>query len=82
MGTPNLYMILCRNLTAASCVMFGTDIASIHLVNMLIATNKNLNPPGALGKMPTMSIPRIVKGRKRSIGQRGFACFTVCFCKN
>jgi hypothetical protein len=37
--------------------MFTTGIASIHFVNVLIATNKNLNPLGALGKMPTMSIP-------------------------
>jgi hypothetical protein len=57
LGTPNLYMILYRNLTAASCVMFTTGIASIYLVNVSIATNKNLKPPGALGKTPTMSIP-------------------------
>jgi hypothetical protein len=47
-------MMLCRNLTAASYVIFATDIASIHLVNVSITTNKNLNPPGALGKMPMM----------------------------
>jgi hypothetical protein len=73
MGTKNLYMILCRNLTTASCVMFTTGIASIHLVNVLIAMNKNLNPPSALGKTPTMSIPHIVKGQERSIGRGGFA---------
>jgi hypothetical protein len=70
---PNLYIILYRNLTVASCVMFTTGIASIHLVNMSMATNKNMNPPGALGKIPTVLIPQIVKGQKRSIGQRGFA---------
>jgi hypothetical protein len=43
-------------------------IASIHLVNALIVMNKNLNPPGALGKMPTMSILQIAKGLERSIG--------------
>jgi hypothetical protein len=68
LGTPNLYMILYRNLTAASYVMFTTGIASIHLVNVSLVTNKNLKPPGALGRTPMMSIPQIVKDQKRSIG--------------
>jgi hypothetical protein len=67
LDTPNLYMILCKNLTAASYVIFIIGIASIHLVYVSIMTNKNLKPPGALG-MPTMSIPQIVKGQERSIG--------------
>jgi hypothetical protein len=62
LGTLNLYMILYRNLTAASCVMFTTGIASIHLVNVSMAMNKNRNPPDALGKTPTMLIPQIEKG--------------------
>jgi L-cysteine desulfidase len=74
----NLYM-LCRNLTIASYVKFVTDIAFIHLVNVSISTNKNLNPPGALGKMSTMSIPQVAKGQERSISRRGFICFIVCF---
>jgi hypothetical protein len=65
---PNLYMMLCRNLTAASCMIFATGIASIHLVNVSIIMNKNLNPPGTLGKMSMMSIPQIAKGQERSIG--------------
>jgi hypothetical protein len=69
-------------LTAASCIIFTTGIASIHLVNVSIVTNKNLNPLGGLGKMPTMLIPHIAKGQQRSIGRRGFACFIVCFRKN
>jgi hypothetical protein len=79
LGTPNLYMILCKNLTADSYVIFATGIASIHLVKVSIAMNNNLNPPGALGKMLTVSIPQIAKGQERSIGQRGFVCFNVCF---
>jgi hypothetical protein len=69
----------CRNLIAASYIMFTTGVASIHLVNVSMPMNKNLNSPGALGRMPTMSIPQIAKGQERSMGQRGFACFVVCF---
>jgi hypothetical protein len=58
----NLHMMLCRNLTNASCMIFVTGIDYIHLVNVSIVTNKNLNPPSALGKMLTMSIPQIEKG--------------------
>jgi hypothetical protein len=76
---PNMYMILCRNMTTAACVMFTTGITCIHLVNVLIAMNKNLNPPDTLGKMPTMSIPHIAKGQERLKNQRGFACYVVFF---
>jgi hypothetical protein len=55
-------MILCRNLTAASRVIFTTGIASIYLVKVSMAMNKNLNPPGSLGKIPMLSIPQIAKG--------------------
>jgi hypothetical protein len=48
--------------------MFTTGMTSIHLVNMSIAMNNNLNPPGALGKIPTMLIPHNAKGQERSIG--------------
>jgi hypothetical protein len=72
LGTSNLYMILYRNLTTTSCVMFTTVIAFIHLVKVSIAINKNMNPLSALGRAPTMSIPQIAKGQERLIGQRGF----------
>jgi hypothetical protein len=62
LGMSNLYMILCRNLTAASWVIFTADMASIHLVKMSIPTNKYLNPLGALGRVPTMSIPQTTNG--------------------
>jgi hypothetical protein len=39
--------MLCRNLSDASCVMFTTGTAAIHLLNVSIATNKNLNPSSA-----------------------------------
>jgi hypothetical protein len=51
-----------------SRVMFTTGIASIHLVKVSMAMNKNLKPPDALGRTPTMLIPHIAKGQERSIG--------------
>jgi hypothetical protein len=64
---PNLYLIhdwhaKPLNLTVVFCVMFTTGMASIQLVCVSMATNKNLNPPGALGRTPTMLIPYIVTG--------------------
>jgi hypothetical protein len=61
-------MMLLRKLTVVSCVMFTTGAASIHLVNVSMPMNKNLKPPGALGRIPMMSIPHIIKGQKRSMG--------------
>jgi hypothetical protein len=55
-------MMIYRNLTATSWAIFTAGIASIHLVNVSTLTNKYLNPPGALGKIPMMSIPYTTKG--------------------
>jgi hypothetical protein len=82
LGTPNLKIILCRNLIVASYVMFTTGIASIHLVNVSIAMKRNLYPLGALGSIPMMLIPQIAKGQEKSMGRRGLACFVVYFWKN
>jgi hypothetical protein len=68
LGMLNLYMMLYRSLTAASWVIFTAGMTSIHLVNVSILTNNYLKPPGALGKMPMMSIPQTAKGREISIG--------------
>jgi hypothetical protein len=61
---PNLYIMLWRNLTAASYVIFTTGVASIYLVNVSMLTNKNLKPPGAIGRTLTMSIPYTAKGQE------------------
>jgi hypothetical protein len=74
-----MYMILCKNLSTASCVIFTIGIAFVHLVNVSITMNRNLNPTRALGKMSMMSIFQIAKGQERSICRIGFACFVVCF---
>jgi hypothetical protein len=69
LGMLNLYMMLFRNFTTASCVIFIVGTASIHLVNVSIPTNKYLKPPSALGKMLTMLIPQTTKGQEISIGR-------------
>jgi hypothetical protein len=38
-------------------------LTSIHLVNLLIATNTLLNPPSAVGRGPIMSSPQQAKGQ-------------------
>jgi hypothetical protein len=70
------------NLTAASCVIFTTGVASIYLVNVSMLMNMNMKPPGALRRTTMMSIPHIIKGQERSMGLRGFTCFVVYFWKN
>jgi hypothetical protein len=80
--TLNLKIMHYRNLTAASCVMLTTTIASIHLVKVSIAMKSNIKPPGALGSIPTMVITQIAKGQERLMGHRGLPCLVVCFCKN
>jgi hypothetical protein len=75
LGMPNLYTMLCRNMIAASWVIFTAGMASIHLVNMSTPANKYQNPPGAIGRMPIMLIPQIAKGQEISIDKRGLLCF-------
>jgi hypothetical protein len=53
-------------------MLFTTGIASIHLVNVSMVMNKNLNPSGALGKTPMISIPQIVKGQTGENFPSGF----------
>jgi hypothetical protein len=76
---PNLKIMLYMNLIVASYVIFTTRIASIHLVNVSIVMKRNMNPLGASGSTPMMSIPQIANDQERSIGQRGLVCFVVCF---
>jgi hypothetical protein len=44
-----------------------TGLTSIHLVNLSMATNTLLNPPGAVGSGPIMSSPQQAKGQVGSM---------------
>jgi hypothetical protein len=48
LGTPNLKIIFFRNLTVVPCMMLMTGSASIHMVNVSIATNRYLYPSATL----------------------------------
>lgn len=43
-GMPNQWMMLETNFTAVSASAFVIVLASIHFVNLSMATNKNLKP--------------------------------------
>ena len=67
LATPNLTKMLQMNLTVAAAVILRTGSASGHLVNLSMATNKNLRPPGAFGKGPKMSSPQTANGHERGM---------------
>jgi hypothetical protein len=54
LGTLNQKIMLCRNLTAASSMMFTTDITFIYLVKVAMVRKRNMYPPGALGSIRMM----------------------------
>jgi hypothetical protein len=60
--TQNLWMMLVTNDTACSDLRLVIGRASIHFMNLLIATSRCLCPPGAFRKGPTMSNPHTMNG--------------------
>src|SRR4051812_25937302 len=62
-GTPNLKMIDLMTLTAVRAVELVIGTASIHLVNLLTATNRCVLPPfDDFLSRPTRSSPHVANG--------------------
>src|SRR3954470_10774776 len=66
-GTPYLTVISTMNLTVVGPSNFLIGLASIHLVNLSIATSRCVMPPRAVLNGPTMSIPQTAKGQVRGM---------------
>ena len=61
-GHADLYTMSRKNLTASLESIVVRELASIHLVNLSIATSRWVNPPGAFLSGPTMSRPHTANG--------------------
>jgi hypothetical protein len=66
-GTPKRWMMFVKNATACSDLMLGKGQTSIHLENLLMATNRFEKPPGAFYKGPTRSRPHTANGQVMGI---------------
>jgi hypothetical protein len=58
-GTPNLQTMDFKNLTTDCLLILTTQVASGHLVNLLMVMYKYRNPPTALGNGPRISSPHM-----------------------
>ena len=68
LGIPNLVtMLRTRNFFAAAAIIRTTGSTSIHLVNVSMATNKNIYPLGASGSGPTISMLQVEKGHDKGM---------------
>ena len=61
-GTPNLWIMSVKNCIAYSDLILAMGRASIHLLNLSIATNKWVKPPGAFYNGPMRCSPHTAKG--------------------
>jgi hypothetical protein len=78
LGTPNLQTIDLRKATAAPWVMLTTGVASGHLVNLSMATNRYRYPPTALGNGPRISTPiRRTTRRAGSFAEPELVCVSA-----
>src|SRR3954463_7497885 len=66
-GTPYRVVISAMNVTAVGPFSFLIGFASIHLVNLSIATSRCVMPPRAVLNGPTMSRPQTAKGQVRGM---------------
>src|SRR3954469_1948542 len=62
LGTPYLHTISATNRTAVGPSIFLIGMASIHLVNLYMATSRCVMPPRAVLNGPTMSRPHTANG--------------------
>src|ERR1041384_2849285 len=62
LGTPYLHTMSAMNRTAVGPSSFLIGRASIHLVNLSMATSRCVMPPRAFLNGPTMSRPQTAKG--------------------
>jgi hypothetical protein len=62
LGTPKHKTMPWTKLTTCLEPILATDIASIHIVNLSIATRKWVKHPGAFLKGPKRSRPHTAKG--------------------
>jgi hypothetical protein len=69
LGTPKCVNYLFSMIFSAVVdVIFTKGFDSIHLVNVSMATMKNLNPPGAVGNGPRRSIPQVTNAHDKGLG--------------
>jgi hypothetical protein len=64
---PNLQTIDLRKATTAPWVMLTTGVASGHLVNLSMATNRYRYPPTTLGNGPRISTPHTANDQEGGI---------------
>jgi hypothetical protein len=64
LGKPKRCKISQMKVTTRSVVSIAIGLYSIHFVNLLMATNTCVKPPGAVVKGPIMSKPQHANGHE------------------
>src|SRR6266540_7483450 len=79
LGTPNLTTMSWKNSFALATVIVATGLASIHLVNLSMATKRCVKPPGTLCRGLTMLRPQTANNHV--IGIVCNSCAGTCICQ-